>query len=265
MLFTAGGASMRLEEVVNKYYEHLNENDLYILKVIFADKKACVNLSINELAERCNVSRTTILRFAQKLGFSGYSEFKVFLSWQEDEEQTPAEKNYVQCLYDDIDIIRKNMGTVAMEEICQILHDAKRVFVYGTGAAQKEIGKEMQRTFLILRKYLHVIEGETELENVMVDMDYDDVVIIISCSGNRSFLKDIVHTLQIHGVKYMSMTNLTNNFLAQNTKYNLYVPSTILKVPTGILYNSTALFFIVADILFREYIAYVEKQVLVEK
>ncbi|MDY4308061.1 hypothetical protein SNF32_15765 [Enterococcus mundtii] len=36
-------------------------------------------MSINELAKQCNVSRTTIMRFCQKLGFDGFSEFKYHL------------------------------------------------------------------------------------------------------------------------------------------------------------------------------------------
>lgn len=55
---------MKLEELVNKYYANLNNTDLLIWKYIYNHKKACQNYSINELAEKCNVSRTTIMRFA---------------------------------------------------------------------------------------------------------------------------------------------------------------------------------------------------------
>ena len=56
---------MRFEEVANAHYKNLNENDRYILRRICADKEACRNLPIQGLADHCNVSRTTILRFAQ--------------------------------------------------------------------------------------------------------------------------------------------------------------------------------------------------------
>lgn len=92
---------MKLEELVNNNYNKLNENDLYILKYILNNKKKCCDLGINEIAKKCNVSRTTILRFVQKLGFKGYSEFRVYLKWQE-EENNYNESDYMEKLYSDL-------------------------------------------------------------------------------------------------------------------------------------------------------------------
>ena len=46
---------MQLEELVNQYYDDLNENDLMIWKYILAHKKECCEISIDELSKRCNV------------------------------------------------------------------------------------------------------------------------------------------------------------------------------------------------------------------
>lgn len=70
---------MRLEELVNKNYQSLNENDLYIWNYIIRHRKECERLSIDDLASKCNVSRSTILRFSKRLGLKGYAELKVFL------------------------------------------------------------------------------------------------------------------------------------------------------------------------------------------
>ena len=70
---------MKLEELVNRNYQQLNDNDLYIWNYIIHHRKECERLSIDELALRCSVSRSTILRFSKRLGLKGYAEFKVFL------------------------------------------------------------------------------------------------------------------------------------------------------------------------------------------
>ena len=70
---------MKLDELVNKHYGQLNENDLYIWNYIFSHRKECEKLTIDQLAFKCSVSRTTVLRFAQKLSLKGYGELKVFL------------------------------------------------------------------------------------------------------------------------------------------------------------------------------------------
>lgn len=80
---------MRLEELVNRHYDQLNSTDRMIWKYVYNNKNFCINCSINELAEKCNVSRTTIMRFAQKLSLSGYSELKLILKGER--EQRPSE------------------------------------------------------------------------------------------------------------------------------------------------------------------------------
>ena len=51
---------MKLEELVNRNYQQLNDNDLYIWNYIIHHRKECERLSIDELALRCSVSRSTI-------------------------------------------------------------------------------------------------------------------------------------------------------------------------------------------------------------
>ena len=70
---------IEIEELVNKNYHKLKETDLIIWKYISTHRKACCDYTIYELADACNVSRTTVLRFAQKLSLSGYAELKTLL------------------------------------------------------------------------------------------------------------------------------------------------------------------------------------------
>ena len=68
-----------MEELIQKKFDILNENDLQIWAYIVRHKEQCKQISIQQLAVFCHVSHTTILRFAKKLGFSGYSEMRSFL------------------------------------------------------------------------------------------------------------------------------------------------------------------------------------------
>lgn len=57
---------MQLEELVNQYYDDLNENDLMIWKYILAHKKECCEISIDELSKRCNISRQQFQDLAKR-------------------------------------------------------------------------------------------------------------------------------------------------------------------------------------------------------
>ena len=76
---------MKLDELVNKNYNQLSENDFYIWNYISKNRKECENLSIDQLASKCNVSRSTVLRFA-KNSLKGYSELKLYLKLENEEE-----------------------------------------------------------------------------------------------------------------------------------------------------------------------------------
>ena len=69
---------IQLDRVINENYEKLNTVDQHILQFVQANLESCKKMNIADLAKLCNVSTATILRTAQKLNFSGYSEFKYF-------------------------------------------------------------------------------------------------------------------------------------------------------------------------------------------
>ena len=88
---------MRLQELINKYYSQLNENDLYIWNYISNHKNECEKLAIDQLAHKCNVSRTTILRFAKKISLKGYSELKLYLKLDNQENKEDHSTTQMVC------------------------------------------------------------------------------------------------------------------------------------------------------------------------
>lgn len=250
---------MRLEELVNSNYSKLNESDLYILKYILNNKVECYNLGINELAKRCNVSRTTILRLAQKLNFKGYSEFRLYLKWQE-EEKDSEEIDYVEKLYTDINETLKLIREKDYTSICRLIYNAERVFVYGTGTAQIDVAQELKRAFLSAHKNFYVIEGHREFEVLLSSIKKSDIVIIISLSGNTTSLHSCINELSIRDVEYISITKLSNNKLSRTTPHNLYANISSINLSNGLIYESCSMFFMLIESLFRQYINYQQKQ-----
>ncbi|MDL5025228.1 MurR/RpiR family transcriptional regulator [Bacillus velezensis] len=247
---------MSLEELVNQHYAKLNDNDFYILKYILNHKHTCYHLGINDMAKACNVSRSSILRLAQKLGFSGYSEFRVFLKWEDQPEE--GENMTFEKLLDDIEANVKYVKSKDMTEMCRLIDEAKRIFVYGSGTAQRVCARELQRMFVSRRKYLILIQDITEFDIMCDDFKVDDVFIIISLSGETPELIPQVRTLSAKGVPFISITNLKNNVLAQTTPYNLYATSKPVTLSDKTEIVAFAPFFLVGEALFRAYVDYKE-------
>lgn len=119
---------MQLEELMNKHYKKLNENDFHVLKYILNHQDTCYKLGINELAKKCNVSRTSILRLSQKLDFSGYSEFRVFLKWEaEKREEEREDCRSFECLMRDMEASMKYLKNTDLRKMCQLIDEADRI------------------------------------------------------------------------------------------------------------------------------------------
>lgn len=77
--FFIWGDSIDISNLIKENEDKLSATDLTIAKEIL-DNGIDYSLSINELAKKCYTSRTSVLRFSKKLGFSGYSELKFFVN-----------------------------------------------------------------------------------------------------------------------------------------------------------------------------------------
>ncbi|MEK4886178.1 MurR/RpiR family transcriptional regulator [Bacillus sp. FSL W8-0223] len=250
---------MKIEELINKHYNQLHDNDLHILKYILNNKSSCYELGINSLAEKCNVSRSSILRLAQKLGFSGYSEFRVFLKWQ-DQKDPNIHKSGVEILRNDILETLKYAKNTDFSEICRLIYHTEKIFVYGTGTAQLNCAFDLQRMFLPVQKYFHVIQAQTEFEMIIKDLTLNDLIIIISFSGDTPSIFPAVQSLVAKGIPFISVTNLKNNRLARMTPYNLYAYSSCNELKDGTKLNTFSSFFIVGEMLFHHYVDFIKQK-----
>lgn len=246
---------MKLDELVNKYYKQLNENDLYIWNYISKHRKECETLAIEQLACKCNISRTTILRFAQKLSLKGYGELKVYLKL--DNEITKENTNNVESVCDTYNEVIKNIKEKDCTEIFKVIDKAKTLYVYGIGMVQSSIKKEIKRTFMIGGKIFYDLSGYNEA-SVIADLATDeDLFVIISVSGENQFILDFVKNLKIRNIPIISITKLKDNSLAKLSDYNLYTSTVLIpKISNDIDFESVTSYFILIEILFLKYMEY---------
>lgn len=121
-----------LQDRITTYQSRLTENDFLIWSYITTHKKHCLAMSINDLAKECIVSRTTIMRFCQKIGFDGFSEFKYHLKNEIQQENALLSEIEGEILDNHIQTI-ENLKKKDFTALCKMMAHAKRIFVYGSG------------------------------------------------------------------------------------------------------------------------------------
>lgn len=246
---------MKLDELVNSHYSQLNENDLYIWNYISSHRKECEKLAIDQLAFKCCVSRTTVLRFAQKLSLKGYGELKVFLKL--DNQEAKENIGHVDMVCHSYQQVIDSMKEKDCTEILKVFDQAKNIYVYGIGMIQSSIKKELKRTFMMSGRLIYDLSGYEEAEKLLSLVTEDDLFIIISVSGENEFINNFTKNLKIRGVPVLSITKLRENTLAHMADYALYVTDTVFSQPfSQIEYDSLTSYFILIEILFLKYMEY---------
>lgn len=259
---------MKLTELVLQHYSKLNETDLLIWDYIADHRLKTSHLTINELAAKTNVSRTTISRFVRKIGLSGYSELKVLLHLEE-QDNCRFEDRVFEFTCDSLIQYIDNQKHKDYSKICQLIYQAKRVFVYGSGDIQQSVAKQIKRMFMSAEELIYDFAGTTFDHSMYEVVNEQDLVIMISLSGNSDKVLNIARRLKMAGTKIISITEFKNNPLADLSEENLYIDSTNLNfLQNHPNYKITMPYFLLAELLFIQYAIYKneqEKAVLREK
>lgn len=214
---------MKLEELVNKHKASLNQTDMLIWKYIFNHKVLCRHMSIHDLAHECNVSSTTIVRFAKKLSLEGFSDLKAVLKLTDEKRVLGKEPDVlasVATFYQHTcrEIIKRNF-----DDASQLMYKARRVFAYASGYVQSNVVQELKRMFFYDDVMIYEVKGQEEFHSLVRLMTKDDLVIMVSLSGETPLAVEFAQKLQLKEVPLISITQLRDNTLASLSTENLYV------------------------------------------
>lgn len=250
---------MRLDELVNENYNKLNDNDLLIWQYIQNHKKECCSVSIEELAGKCCISRTTISRFTQKLGFEGFREFKLHLKLEYDTEKAQKEVllddvclNYIKCI--------ETARDTDMREICEHIYKAKRLFVFGTGEVQNSAAQMIKRMFMNEKRFFVVLAGKSELAMALEDLEPEDFMMIISLSGETELAVQAAKKVKGKGAYLLSITGLSNNTVAKLSDKSLYITTNHLRKIGGVSFETCSAYFNLAELLCVKYLLFLEQR-----
>ncbi|SFH86427.1 MurR/RpiR family transcriptional regulator [Pisciglobus halotolerans] len=248
---------MDLEARVNHHYSELNENDMDIVSYILKNKRSVENMTITSLAKLTLTSKSSILRLAKKLGYSGYSEFKYDLRNQlKKDKNEEISVSFTDLQDNEIENTKKLFKQTELEPILEELHGAKRIFCYGTGWGQRDVLSNFNRCLIPLNKFPVLLSSLTEFEMVSHTITEEDLLIVVSLSGDIKEAKDVMQALEIRNIPILSITDLRNNGYASLATYNLYFQVNSFDYKEEEIVSLLPI-YIATDLLYRKYTEYV--------
>ena len=182
--------------------QNFNDLELLLYRYIMKNIEKVIYMRIRELADEAHVSTTTILRFCKKVNCEGYSEFKVKLKMNIEQNESNKVNNDTSIIIDFFKKLDNSELDKKLNTLCDLIKEASNVIFIGTGTSGI-LCKYAARYFSSIGKFAMYIDDPYFPRNYKV---YEDSVIIaISVSGETPTVIDHISNLKRENSTIVSM------------------------------------------------------------
>lgn len=248
---------MKLEELINRYYDDLTANEHEMADYILKHQQDISGFTSEQLADLCHVSRASLLRFCKKLNLSAFAELKYLLKTSR--QETDGKNLDLQHIAENYHVMIDELARGSYEEICALINRAQTIYLYGTGNEQKAVAEEFKRIFLTFGKCSVDLFDYGETEFAMKTFSEKDLLIIISLSGETEAGIRMLKLAEPSGIPLLSITRWKNNTISRLCGYNLYAGTKTLTGGKSLNYEIVAAFYVLLDILSVRYLEYTRR------
>ncbi|MCL2842896.1 MAG: MurR/RpiR family transcriptional regulator [Oscillospiraceae bacterium] len=239
---------------------NLNQTEQKLFDYVVKNMDEVKYMSIQKFASQQFLSTTTIFRFTQKLGFSGYTDFINSLLVTSHSQQDTALPDIVlgqgyseEYLKNAMEAVRV-MSPKQVAEVVGLLNRKPNIYVL-TDDNTHAIGQYCERLFIGLGFHAYFPEAAYQTQNLVNRIGADDMIIALSYSGQDVVLIDFIERVFLTERPYLlSVTRADNNPLEGLSDANFYVFADEIHVP-GMNLTSSVTMLMVIELLIYEYIA----------
>lgn len=256
---------MSVLTILSAQLETFSQGEKRIAEFVLSAPSEAVRLPSAKLAEKIGASQSSVVKFCQKLGFSGYQDFRLALSeasaqtWtvdasavqgsigSSDSFSTTTEKlvgSKIHAMQQTVSVNREAAMTSALE----FIRKARRVQLVGVGASSlvaRDFAYKLQKLGLTV---LYDADSHIQIANATT-LGPRDVVFALSYSGSSMETLSIAKSAKELGATVVSLTNVSPNQLSDLADVQLYVTADEEKARSSAITSRDAQLF-VTDWLF---------------
>jgi len=247
-------------EATQKTVRNLNQTERQLFDYVVKNMDYVKSMSIQKFAAEQFLSTTTIFRFTQKLGFSGYSDFinslLVTVHSQRDAvlPDVVMGKNYgEEYLKNAIEAVRV-MSPKQVEEVIALLSGKPDIYILADDNTQV-IGQYCERLFIGLGFHAYFPETAYQMQNLVNRIRSKDMIIALSYSGQDAEMLSFIEKVFLSEHPFlMSVTRADNNPLESLSDTNFYVFADEIHI-SGMDLTSGVTMLMIVELMVHEYIA----------
>lgn len=218
--------------LVRRSVPRLSAAEARVAETILGDPTLVVDLAINDLARLCSTSLSTVARFAQSLGFSGYRELRVAVARtvtlaqaqqarfgldttaidRDDEPAAIAAKLAAQEI-DAIEKTARGLDATALDRAALAIVGARHIEILGQASSSLTAQDLQQKLSRIGCSAAHSSDPHLSLTAASI-RTADDVVVAISHGGETQEVVRGVEVARDAGALTVAITSVSDSSLA---------------------------------------------------
>lgn len=211
------------------------------------------SIKISQLAKQFFTVPNTITRMSHKLGYSGFSELKHAIKYEQ-ESTNEIYSDYKQMLTQTFDLIDSEREN----KICDFMKDSRRIHFYSIGQTAY-VTKIIVDNFYSIDYKSYFYNYPNELEHT-INHGENELFFFISLSGEKQQILSLAEKAHNKGHVVFSLTNLSNNSLARLADQRLFCYSPEERIDEYNITDKTPILLIMNS-LFRSYARKLGKEI----
>lgn len=197
-------------------YEKMSASEKKVADFLMKTPEAMPAFTISQLAQSCDVSEATIVRFTKRIGFPGYQQLRIAFAQEAsspiNENITPDDSPYdvfskiSNDIYCSLEKTKDALDPKEIQKACDMIINAKDILLFGLGNSAAIAQDASHKLFRIgLNAHFYT---DNHMQIIAASHTNEDSLVIgISHSGRT---RDIVNSLTLakeHGAKTIAITN----------------------------------------------------------
>lgn len=245
---------MDLEDRISLYYTSLTKSEKKVYQAVLKNPLDITKNSIQKAADELNVSVSSIQRFVGKVGYSGYTEFKLALEEQlkhKKESEHGKIKNPIIHAYIRSFKLLENLDLQSfLKPLVLDLKKYSNVKSVGNGNTALS-AKQLAYSLYSEDKFIDTVDTSIKIEYLANAVNKDNLIIVFSVTGPMDTYEDLFIQAKKHGSKTYLITMNQESNLIKYANHTIVLPSTHVENSDSSLHrvDSRAVLYVFAEMI----------------
>ncbi len=231
------------------------KTDWKIFKFIKNNTDQFLSLNAQELGKVIGTSDASVIRFSQKIGFSGLNEMRYSLQSEMIKKTSISHHTDYSTLMRETQLLIENIYHTTSQSLVNKLRlkvkSSKRCFI--VALEDKNIADIISEKFMAIGINIIPLTSINALKMYGSLSESDDMFMVISYTGNSNVLSSVLEDITDHGSYVVLISNYEKSLCADISDIVMLIPKTNLLISSAVI-SKELIILALFDLIFQNFI-----------